>query len=344
MSLIHVIVGTIQLSIPVSIITLIVIYINRLGHRIASKLLGVSYITLFTDWKLHFQIVKKIRDIPKITKNICSESGELTPISISIVERKNALEVVPLWKKVVVLLSGPIFSYIFAFVLLLSFQNPVDFTNEIFRVTENGPAFNVGVKAGDKIIELEGEEITDAISFVEVFRSNTNDKITMVLRDSEGKDRTVSVEPRFVNNRVDGSTMPYIGIDFRYIPKQLTLLEALEESLHNISQTMTVICHTFWHLSIDQTTYLQFSPMFIVLAIIATIFESFQGFFTIISIISVVVATINLFPIPITATGRIMFYAIVKYVKPHNVRLFKFYWYNVGFSFMAITMLITVMA
>jgi len=81
------------------------------------------------------------------------------------------------WKRFFVLLAGPVFSVlagvaILFFVFLVYGKPTMGQTPEFEDVMQNGPAWNAGLRAGDRIVSLDGKNVAKAYDVVVGIRDN----------------------------------------------------------------------------------------------------------------------------------------------------------------------------
>ena len=65
------------------------------------------------------------------------------------------------WARISTVIAGPFFNFILAFIIALILVNTVIVVRDplVTSVTENGPAYEAGIEAGDRIVALNGEKI-----------------------------------------------------------------------------------------------------------------------------------------------------------------------------------------
>lgn len=103
------------------------------------------------------------------------------------------------WARFVVLFAGPIFSILLGAVLFfsqLAFFGMEKLTNEpiIGMVGADGPASKAGLKAGDKIVSLDGKPVTTFFDVVSYVRERDGQSIKVII-ERDGKPQTISVTP-----------------------------------------------------------------------------------------------------------------------------------------------------
>jgi len=142
----------------------------------------------------------------------------------------------PVWKRVVVMLGGPVMNFLFAIVLfsiLLTGIGVQTATTEVARLSEcvpttgtsecadsapAAPAEAAGIQPGDTIVSIDGEPVADFAEASAVIRSSPGEQLTFVV-EREGTQQTLQVTPATIQTEVtaaDGSTttqeVGFVGI------------------------------------------------------------------------------------------------------------------------------------
>ncbi len=137
----------------------LIIVIHELGHFLLAKKNGI-YVTEFS--------VGMGPKIASFVKNETRYSLKLLPLGGSCMmlgedeasEDERAFSKKSVWARIAVVAAGPIFNFILAFVLsifvisIMGYQPP-----KIQKVSENYPAYEAGLMAGDVITKINGKSI-----------------------------------------------------------------------------------------------------------------------------------------------------------------------------------------
>lgn len=67
------------------------------------------------------------------------------------------------------------------------------------EVAKDSPAQTVGIKAGDKVLTISGQVVSNNSEFIERIEANRGKDIQIVLEDVKGEQRTITVKPREKN-------------------------------------------------------------------------------------------------------------------------------------------------
>ena len=104
----------------------------------------------------------------------------------------------PRWMRLAVLVAGPAANYLTA--VLLAFGMLVGFgqmvaTNEVHAVLAKSPAEAAGLKAGDKLLEANGRQLSKDVLISKVVRESAGKPVTLKLQRGT-ETRTVTISPR----------------------------------------------------------------------------------------------------------------------------------------------------
>lgn len=172
----------------------IIIMIHELGHYIAAKAVGIRVLefAVFMGPKLFsFErngTIYSIRAIP--IGGFVSMEGEEKEV-----ESDTSYSGMPAWKKIIAVSAGPAANFLFAllvlFILFLSSGYALD-DNTMLSV--NGPAYEAGMRDGDKLISLDGRRVYDPLDLTVLLYTNDDNPVEMVYK-SNGEKITTTVVP-----------------------------------------------------------------------------------------------------------------------------------------------------
>ncbi|MEP3891535.1 MAG: M50 family metallopeptidase [Hellea sp.] len=106
----------------------------------------------------------------------------------------------PVWQRMLVVLAGPVFNFILAIVIFAGmalFLGSRDTDSVVGKLTPNSPAVEAGFQIGDKVLTMDGYDVskfTNMLSYVSLRAETSID--TVVLRD--GKRVEINVTPERV--------------------------------------------------------------------------------------------------------------------------------------------------
>ncbi|WP_132993634.1 M50 family metallopeptidase [Gordonia zhaorongruii] len=216
---------------------------HELGHHVAAKATGMKVRRFFvgfgpTLWSTRVgETEYGLKAIP--LGGFCDIAGMTPHDELSVTERGRAMYQQPTWKRLVVLLAGPFQNFVLGFILIIVLalgwglpilgDKPVHAstlscvapsTDSQGRLTEcsgPSPAEVAGIRSGDRIIAVNGDDVSDASDLVGKVQATTGSVGLTVDRDGEQRDITVPVTSvqRMVEDsdgRVQSAQVGAIGV------------------------------------------------------------------------------------------------------------------------------------
>jgi regulator of sigma E protease len=209
----------------------ILIFFHELGHFIFSKLSGVGV----QKFSLGFgpALIKRtigeteyrvsILPLGGYVKMIGEEPGE----EIEESDRVRAFNYQPVWKRAMIVLAGPVFNLVLAyliFVVFLALTLPISIPDldtaidtTIENVEEHSPAMKAGLRAGDEIVSINGIKISAWVEMEQIVLESPGKELTIsVMGESGTRDVKIVPETKKIKNR-DGEEIVFgsIGISKR---------------------------------------------------------------------------------------------------------------------------------
>lgn len=189
----------------------ILIFVHELGHFLFAKLMSVRVLKFSLGFGPKI-IGKKIGDTEYLlsavplggyVKMLGEEAGE----EIQGEESVNAFHAQSLGKRAVIVIAGPLFNVLLTYLIyvtVLSCHIPVNIPNVssflpvVDEVAVDSPAARGGLKAGDRIVSIDGKNIDTWFEMVGIVRENPGREIEVVVL--RGKSEFAS---RIVPNAVE---------------------------------------------------------------------------------------------------------------------------------------------
>ncbi len=304
----------------------LLIFFHELGHFVLAKLVGVKVLKFslgFGPKLIGRKIGETEYQISAIplggyVKPLGEELGE----EISEEDKTRAFNYQPVWKRMAIVVAGPIFNLVLAyiiFVVFLGFQLPVaipdldSITTTIDSVQEGSPAEASGLKTDDTIIAINGEKVRDWTEMSEILKKNPGKELTLDVRRGE-KVFDVSITPEPVKIKDEGgeeTTIGRIGVSKKMKAKIIqsdSIFEAPFKGVQAVYEwcvlTVEVVVKLFTgSLSAKQVG----GPILIVDAAAKAASVGIFTYFNFIAIISINLAILNLLPVPVLDGGHVMF-------------------------------------
>lgn len=308
-----------------------IILIHELGHFIAAKAFGV-YCSEFSMgmgpsiWhRKKGETTYHIRALPiGGYVAMAGEADQEDNEEMQDVPIERTIKGIKTWQQVVVMSAGVIMNFVLAFVLLMavytfSMNITID-TNEVGKVLDDGVAMDVGIVAGDKIVDVYFEstdthyEITNMTDLSSALASqnngiNASETAATITYLHDGQ--TISKNTTLPYNQERQAF--YLGVQ---VPvRSLTLTESFHYTTHQIKDMSLLIFNTLAKLVTDsKNTIGQLSGPAGIYQVTSEVAESgqYMTLVVLIAALSVNVGIFNLIPIPGLDGAQILFALLEK--------------------------------
>jgi regulator of sigma E protease len=308
--------------VPFVIVLGLLIFFHELGHFLAAKFFGVRVERFSfglgprlvgvkvgdTDYRISaFPLGGYVKMVGEGPDEEVSEEEKAVSFSHKVV-----------WKRFVIVLCGPLFNFFFAlavFVLGFLVVGQVHLTSDIGEVKPNMPAYNAGLRSGDKIIRLDGNPVTSWKDLPETIRKNPGKPIQVIFIRN-GKTYSASVTPTVstVKNLFgEDIEEAIIGISpsGKSFTEKLNFLEALQSGT---IQTWGVIKMTWLSLVklVQRKLPLETlgGPIFIAQLAGQQAQEGWINLLFFTALLSVNLGFLNLLPVPVLDGGHLFFFGV----------------------------------
>ncbi|MDB2414771.1 RIP metalloprotease RseP [Rickettsiales bacterium] len=309
----------------------IIVFSHEFGHYIIAKICGVR-VEVFsigfgkeifgwndksgTRWKVSWLplggYVKMFGDSDPAS----SPDGDKIK-SMTAAEKKVAFHTKPLKSKMAIVAAGPAANFILAIILLTFFfaaygrpySLPVAST-----ILPDSAAAEAGMKAGDKIIEIDGTSIEEFSDMQRIIMINTGTQINMKI-DREGQIIDVFATPKMRTSKdLFGNEVktPLLGISsqvtsYRDLHAGSAFIEAIKETYHIGASTLKAI----GQMVTGERSVREISgPIGIAKYSGQSVSKGLNTVLWFIVILSINLGLVNLFPIPALDGGHLLFYSI----------------------------------
>lgn len=300
-----------------------IVMVHEFGHYLAGRLCGIGIVEFAVGmgpklfgWERK-GIKYSVRAIP--IGGFCAFVGEDDDNPAP-----NAMNRMPVWKRIVTVASGPIMNFVLAYVvcaiLLANFMN-VLLMPRIDAVIEDMPAIEAGFEAGDVVVAVNGTEISYDNDGAELMRSivQSADDQTVInfTVDRDGEIIEIPLSPKLVPVQyVNAQTGEeyyqdtyQIGIQFGV--RNYTFAESIKGSAGYMVDTAKLMIDSLKNLvfkgeGVDDIS----GPVGIVSVMTQQISEGLYMILYLVFIISLNLGIMNLLPLPALDGGRLVFLAV----------------------------------
>jgi regulator of sigma E protease len=311
----------------------VIIFVHELGHFLFAKLMGVRVVKFSLGFGPKL-IGKQLGDTEYRISAIplggyVKMLGETPGEELSDAEKPFAYNVQAVWKRFVIVFSGPLFNilcavviFFFVFVIGLPVLMP-----EIGEVMQDTPAEKAGLMKNDRIVRIDATPITKWEEMTEMIHENPGKTLTLeIQRDSRILSIPIVPERKTVPDIFGESReIGLIGIKpsgSTFIERS-TVLEAVTDSIVRTGEmcvlTVVSIVKLIQRVIPMDTVG---GPILIVQLAGEQASRGVMNFFIFMAIININLGVLNLLPIPILDGGHLMFLGIEAIrKKPLNERV-----------------------
>lgn len=307
--------------ISVIILLGILIFAHELGHFLAARIGGVGVLKFSLGFGPKI-FGKKIGETEYVLSWIplggfVKLLGESDSDVLAPEDEKRSFLKQPVWKKMLIVLAGPVFNFLLAiliFIIVFMYGIPT-LTPEIGEVQKESAAYAAGLVNGDKIVFIDGKNIRRWDDIRLLIAEGKGKEAEIVV--NRGTDRKVFlIKPRLSKSKnMFGEEIPAYLLGISPAGKFVT-------ERKNPLQAAVSACDKTWEISkltvlavvkmIEGTVSPRTlgGPIFIAQVAGAQVKEGIIPFILFMALLSINLGVINLFPIPVLDGGHIMFYAI----------------------------------
>lgn len=299
----------------------IIIFVHELGHFLFAKMLGVRVLKFSLGFGPKL-IGKKYGDTEYVISAVplggyVKMLGEVPGEELGEDEKPLAFNYQKIWKRLLIVLFGPIFNILFA-VTILFFSYMSGFpilVPEIGEVTADAPAGKAGLMKGDKIVEINGLPIEQWDQMTDIIHKNPGRPLDIKIKRNDASFQvSVTPEKKTVKDVFgEGKSVGLIGIkpSGNTVIKKENLANAFTESIVKTGEmsalTLVSIVKLIQRVIPMDTVG---GPIMIVQMAGEQAARGFLNFFVFMAIININLGVLNLLPIPILDGGHILFLGI----------------------------------
>jgi regulator of sigma E protease len=310
----------------------ILVFVHELGHFLLAKKLGIGVLTFSLGFgpkilgkkigETQYQIaavplggfVKLIGENPeeKVQDELLARSFSNQPV----------------WKRALVIGAGPFFNFFLAVVLFstINLFGIPHFPPKVGEVNPGLPAEAAGLKQGDLVLSIDGEEVKKWEDLSKIIRNSQGKELMLrVKRDGEIFDTRVTPKPSSVKNMFGEETSAYvIGIThsgevvIEKVNPLIALGTGFVQTYQGIKLTIVAIVKLIQRVIPAKTIG---GPILIAQMAGEQAKRGLLSLVLFMAILSINLGVINLFPIPILDGGHFLFLGLEAILrKPISIR------------------------
>jgi regulator of sigma E protease len=234
-------------------------------------------------------------------------------------EPLRSFEAQPLYKRMAIVLAGPVMNLLFAFVvyalLLATVGMDVPSTEPLVgEVTADSPASRAGLASGDRVLSIDGAPVASWDALAATVRSSQGRPLQLRL-ERDGAERSVEVVPQLKETKTlfgESSGNAYlIGVGIATERKHFGLLDA---AWHAGMQTASVSYVVLKGFALMLTGRVSARELGGPIAIAQTAGEQaragLEQYLTMLAFLSINLGVLNLLPIPLLDGGQLTLFGI----------------------------------
>jgi regulator of sigma E protease len=221
---------------------------------------------------------------------------EIMPVgNVFIEDYPHTLEAQSTWKRAIIVFAGPFMNVFMAFVIMAvaSYIGLPSPTITIKKVMPKSPAQSVGIKPGDKIVEIDGNKIDSWDKVVKNISSRAGKTVTIKVKRGS---QIISVKPKLRKHSSQGS----LGIVSKLENKSESLIGSLKQGFAFTADATVVVYRLMGFIIATPVRVLHQlrSPIGIVQETAPIAQRSFIEYVITLAGMSVAIGIFNLIPIP----------------------------------------------
>ncbi len=340
----------------------IIVFVHEFGHFIVARLCGVK-VEVFsigfgrellgrtdrhgTRWKLALWplggYVKMYGDAGAASTPDSAALDDMTPE-----QKKVAFHYKPLWAKALIVAAGPASNFLLAIAVFTYFIFTVGMNSTepvVGEIMPKTPAAHAGLKAGDRILSIDGKEMRRFSDISETLMINVGKPVEVLVERKE-KQFTVSLTPiQFEEKDALGNTQkrPLIGLRSKKLTyENVTLPTAIAAATERTySMCVTTVKVLGQMITGDRGTQALKGPLGIaklsgeVTNQGETMSETLKTILWFVALLSVNLGFVNLLPIPMLDGGHLAFYCVEALSGRPLAKKFQEYSYRLGMVLIA---------
>ncbi len=184
------------------------------------------------------------------------------------------------------------------------------------QLTDDGAAARDGLRPGDRVVDVDGEPVSDWMHFVSLVQ-NSSERPMQLLIERDGVQQDLVLTPN--SRTVDGVTTGFIGAGVQQVSWPDTMIRHLQLGpvdalVKGVTETWSLTTLTFeslWKMMAGLVSVKNLSgPITIAKVAGASLESGLESFLHLLAMLSVSLGVLNLLPIPVLDGGHLLFYLV----------------------------------
>ena len=308
----------------------VLVFVHEMGHYLVGRWCGVKVETFaigfgkeITGWTDKRGTRWKLCMLP--LGGYCQFAGDMDPAStpseewlaLPAEERNQAFQSKSLWKRTAIVFAGPAINFLFAILILAGFAltyGELSTPPVVGAVSENSTAAKIGLQENDKILEVDGDQIsrfTDLSREISIIPDETVD--IKFERDGEVITKSATIGVRLEKDRFGNEyRIGLLGVAPGKIERRdVSILEAPVVATRQTGEIVDLIVTTLGQVISGRRSIKELGGPLKIAQVSGEQFAlGLNQFIFFVALISINLGFINLLPIPMLDGGHLMFYAI----------------------------------
>lgn len=350
--------------VPFLVLLGILVFVHEFGHFIVARKLGVSVSAFSIGFgKELWSVTDKKGTVWKISAiplgGYCqflgdadesSSTSEVDLSKYSPEEQKHLFALQSPVKKLAISVAGPLFNYLFAFVIffgLFFFIGSYDIPPVVSEVIENSPAEKAGILKNDKILEINGTKIENWSDISKEISVTVNDASLKIERNNQIINVVIPLET--MEYAFDEQEKPIkrkmIGIkgeakQFREIKGNFQFFNSVKKAAVELYDVTDMTLRGVGQMITGERSSEDVGGIIRIAEMSGDISKSrsFWDFLSFMALLSINLGLINLFPIPLLDGGHVVIYLLEIVSRRELNKKFKDYLFRFGLGFILFLM------
>jgi len=218
----------------------LLIFFHEFGHFMAARAVGVPVEEFGFGYPPRMLKIGEWKGT-EITLNWIPFGGFVRPKGESDETIEGGMADAPAWKRLVIVLAGPIMNFIIGIIVLVIVYSAMGIpaSNEalVTQIAPESPAMQVGLQPGDIILSVEGENIENIEDLIERINANVGREISLTV-EREGETQSVQITPRVDPPEGEGAIGVALSNPLKPTPFLQSIGEAFRTTGYIIRETL----------------------------------------------------------------------------------------------------------